>query len=194
MDKEPTNFTVSLNDATTSISNVVYTESTKVGYCSLLGCPCQQPLPELLTASLFLLCWLWVGTETTGFLGNQGENVEGEICACLIWTLELCLCWDSEAGSRSWYPWRRQFFSGLFKCRCANVRCDRENMIQYIGLVLENIDICVLSFTLRTFFETQLLFFLSVLNCFYTIADNENLIKHKEFLFFLFLRNVSLTR
>ncbi|XDA75973.1 hypothetical protein R6Z07F_006139 [Ovis aries] len=30
MDKEPTNFTVSLNDATTSISNVVYTESTKV--------------------------------------------------------------------------------------------------------------------------------------------------------------------
>uniref|UniRef100_A0A8C0A3V6 Maltase-glucoamylase n=1 Tax=Bos mutus grunniens TaxID=30521 RepID=A0A8C0A3V6_BOSMU len=30
MDKEPTNFTVSLNDVTTSISNVVYTESTKV--------------------------------------------------------------------------------------------------------------------------------------------------------------------
>lgn len=67
-------------------------------------------------------------------------------------------------------------------------------MIQYIGLVLENIDICVLSFTLRTFFETQSLFFLPILNCFYTIADNENLIKHKEFLFFVFLRNVSLTR
>ncbi|XP_065794577.1 probable maltase-glucoamylase 2 [Muntiacus reevesi] len=30
MDKEPTNFTVSLNGATTPISNVVYTESTKV--------------------------------------------------------------------------------------------------------------------------------------------------------------------
>ncbi|XP_025147478.3 probable maltase-glucoamylase 2 isoform X1 [Bubalus bubalis] len=30
MDKEPTNFTVSLNNVTTSISNVVYTESTKV--------------------------------------------------------------------------------------------------------------------------------------------------------------------
>ncbi|XP_061021942.1 maltase-glucoamylase isoform X3 [Dama dama] len=30
MDKEPTNFTVSLNDSTTPISNVVYTESTKV--------------------------------------------------------------------------------------------------------------------------------------------------------------------
>lgn len=118
----------------------------------------QQPSPELLIASLFLLCWLWVGTETTGLLGNHGENVEGEICACSIWTLEFCLHWDSEAGGRSWYPWRRQFFSGLFKSSCANVRCDRENMIQCIGLILENIDICVLSFTLRTFFETVAIF------------------------------------
>ena len=118
----------------------------------------QQPSPELLIANLFLLCWLWVGTETTGLLGNHGENVEGEICACSIWTLEFCLHWDSEAGGRSWYPWRRQFFSGLFKSSCANVRCDRENMIQCIGLILENIDICVLSFTLRTFFETVAIF------------------------------------
>ena len=102
-------------------------------------------------SSSFLLCWLWVGTETAGLLGNHRENVEGEICACSIWTLELCLRRDSEAGSRSWYPWRRQLFSGLFKSRCANVRCDRENMIQHIGLVLENNDTCVLSFTFRTY-------------------------------------------
>ncbi|KAM9076996.1 LOW QUALITY PROTEIN: putative maltase-glucoamylase 2 [Megaptera novaeangliae] len=36
MDKEPTNFTVFLNNAATSISNVVYTHSTKVGWDSQL--------------------------------------------------------------------------------------------------------------------------------------------------------------
>lgn len=67
-------------------------------------------------------------------------------------------------------------------------------MIQYIGYSSgEYWHLCSL-IHIKDFLWDTVAIFLSVLNCFYTIADNENLIKHKEFLFFLFLRNVSLTR
>lgn len=48
-----------------------------------------------------------------------------------------------------------------------------ENMIQYIGLVLESIYTFVLSFKLKTLFEKQLT------HCFYTITLKESWIKHE---------------
>lgn len=55
-----------------------------------------------------------------------------------------------------------------------------ENIIQCIGLILDSIYTFVLSFKLKTLFETQLIFFLTVfIVIFYTITENESWIKHK---------------
>lgn len=44
MDKQPTDFTVLLNNSATSISNVAYNVSSKVGDCSILAGPLSKAL------------------------------------------------------------------------------------------------------------------------------------------------------
>lgn len=44
MDKQPTNFTVLLSNSATSISNVAYDVSSKVGDCSILAVPLSKAL------------------------------------------------------------------------------------------------------------------------------------------------------
>lgn len=80
MDKEPTNFTVSLNDVTTSISNVVYTESTKVGYCSLLRCP--STALAWASDSQLILALLTLGGHRDNWLAGEpwGECRRRNLC------------------------------------------------------------------------------------------------------------------
>lgn len=126
MDKKPTDFTVLHSNSATSVSNVAYNVSSKVGDCSILQGPCQKPGPTILTASSPLLFSLWAGSETASLLQSlpyhravTGETMRakyGLLSFVCIRTLKKTVgAGTLRQGSSS---------LGRFKTRPADPRCD----------------------------------------------------------------------
>lgn len=135
MDKEPTNFTGLFNNVVTSISNVSYSASTKVGDCSIL--PSRRALaqsPGLKFWRPTLLCFFEFGQSQRQPACREIYHIVGR-----VQKEKLCMLNTDPCTLFQWTPKENTSFSGTlkegssslgkFKTGQADPGCD---VVQYI--------------------------------------------------------------